>query len=537
MIAFAAVMFVSDIWIYKEFVRAESYFALGSRLMIEQGDWLMPHAPDELPLNKPPLTYWAIGISYKLFGVNYGSARLPSVLAALSVLAIVYALGVRLNGKRAGLLSVALLASSLLFLSFARLAMSDMLLTLCVTASLACFIFVLTDQGSPSKGFALLGYVALALGVLAKGPVAIALVAVPITLEMVFRRDRGDLKRLRLLPGLVLFALIAAPYFLIVYARAGSGPLRFFFFGENLQRFTGNIYGASGRPFWFELAAFFSDFAPWSTLIFVGLWFTWRGRAKGSKSPRLLCLWLGGAIVLFSLSSFKLDYYLLPAMPATALIIAPVFANTDELPRWVRGLVGALLILCAVTILIVASLSLKAAAVLSVLTTLRFLPLVVALVGLGVVVVFILGRKTWQATFVLAATIWLTFVTMQWVLLPAFVSYLPATRLAAGVPAGSSLYTSQAASDWANCLAFNLPPPHRVERMIGDAGNERLLATLQIDSESVAVIRESEYADLLVQDPRLRILAQAETFGHGGLSLNLIRDPKRERLLLIGHDR
>ena len=56
MIAFAAVLFLSDIWIYKEFVRAESYFALGSRLMIEQGDWLTPHAPDELPLNKPPLT-------------------------------------------------------------------------------------------------------------------------------------------------------------------------------------------------------------------------------------------------------------------------------------------------------------------------------------------------------------------------------------------------------------------------------------------------------------------------------------------------
>src|SRR5258708_2936716 len=256
MIAFAAVLFLSDIWIYKEFVRAESYFALGSRLMIEQGDWLMPHAPDELPLNKPPLTYWLIGISYKLFGVNYGSTRLPSVLAALLVLAIVYSLGVRLNGKRAGLVSVAMLASSFLFLSFARMAMSDMLLTFCITGSLACFIFTLSDQGSRPSSFVLLGYVALALGVLAKGPVAIALVAVPIGLEMAFRRNHADLKKLRLLPGLVLFVLIAAPYFLFVYARAGAAPLRFFFFGENLQRFTGYVYGASGRPVWFELAAF-----------------------------------------------------------------------------------------------------------------------------------------------------------------------------------------------------------------------------------------------------------------------------------------
>src|ERR1700730_11267939 len=104
LIAFTTVVFLSDIWIYKEFVRAESYFALGSRLMVEQGDWLTPHAPDELPLNKPPLTYWLIGLSYKLFGASYGSARLPSVLAALGVLAIVYLLGMWRYGNRSGLI-------------------------------------------------------------------------------------------------------------------------------------------------------------------------------------------------------------------------------------------------------------------------------------------------------------------------------------------------------------------------------------------------------------------------------------------------
>ena len=532
MIAFAAVLFLSDIWIYKEFVRAESYFALGSQLMVEQGDWLTPHAPDELPLNKPPLTYWLIGVSYKLFGANYGSARLPSVLAALLVLAIVYWLAVRLDGMRAGLVSVAILASSFLFLSLARLAISDMLLTLCVTASLACFIYALTDQGAQSKGLILLGYVALALGVLAKGPVAIALVAAPIGLALGFRRNRADVRKLRLLPGLALLVLIAAPYFLMVYARAGAGPLRFFFFGENLQRFTGRNYGASGRPVWFELAAFFSDFAPWSVLIFVAFWFNWRRRTN--SATRLLYLWLGCTIVLFSLSSFKLDYYLLPAMPASALIIAPVIANAEELPGFMRRLVKGFLIVCSVTILVVALLSLKAAAVLSIVTPLRFVPVVVALVGLGVVVV--VRQKIWQAAFVLAATIWLTFLTMQWALLPAFVGYLPATRLAAGVPAGSVLYTSQAASDWANGIAFNIPAPHKVERLIGDNGNERLLAVLKSDAKSVAVIQEREYVSLIVQDSGLKILAQAETFGHGGLSLNMIRDPRRERLLLIGRD-
>ena len=162
-------------------------------------------------------------------------------------------------------------------MSFARMAMSDMLLTLCVTTALACFIAALRGP-TPSRWrrFVLVGYVALALGVLAKGPVALALVAMPIGLDLALSRNREGLKRIRVFSGLVLFLLIAAPYFLFVYVRLGAEPLRFFFFGENLLRFTGQIYGQSGRPFWYELAAFFSDFAPWSML--RGLLKSRRGR-------------------------------------------------------------------------------------------------------------------------------------------------------------------------------------------------------------------------------------------------------------------
>ena len=533
---FAAVLFLSDIWIYKEFVRAESYFALGSRLMVEQGNWLTPHAPDELPLNKPPLTYCLVGVSYKLFGTSYGSARLPSGLAALLVLVIVYALSVRLEGKGAALIAVAMLASSFLFLSFARMAMSDMLLTFCVTASLACFIVTLTEHGYESKVLIWLGYVALGLGVLVKGPVAVALVAVPIGLEMAFRRNRADWEKLQLLPGLTLLMLITAPYFLLVYARQGAGPLRLFFLGENLQRFTGHVYGASGRPVWYELPAFFSDFAPWSILIFVALWFNWRRRANNPGALRLVHLWFVVTIVLFSVSRFKLDYYLLPAMPAAALLTAPVIVNAEELPHSARRLIGAILTLCSSMIVVVSWLSLKAAAALGVLTPIRFMPVVIAMIGFAVLIVYLVRRSTWQTTFVLAATIGATFLSMQCVLLSAFVRYLPSTRLAAAVPVGSPLYTSKAAGDWANSVAFNLPPPHKVERLIDDMDNERLRSALKNDSKSLALIRESEYASMLARDPGLRVMAQAETFWHGGLSLNMIRNPQRERLLLIDHD-
>jgi len=543
LIGFAAVLFLSDIWAYKEFVRAESYFALGARSMVERSEWLTPHAPDELQLNKPPLTYWLIGASYKAFGASYGTARLPSVLAAIAVLAIVYLLGAWLHGTRTGLISAAMLASSYLFLSFARMAMSDLLLTLCVTGAFACFVAALTQPTPVTRKLVFAGYVAMALGILTKGPVALALVGIPIGLEVLARRNRASLKHLRLLLGLVLFLLIAGPYFVLVYTRAGIEPLRFFFLGENLQRFTGQIYETGARPFWYELTAFFTDFAPWSPLLFLAVWFDWRQPDQDlskRSARRMLYLWLTFTVVMFSLASFKRDYYLLPAMPVAALIIGSLMARADRLSTVSRRVLAIFLVICALAVLTAASFSLQAASELSVHTSLRFVPVAIALAGLVAMIVCLTRRKTWQSSLVLMATIWATILSMQLILLPAFTRYLPATQLAAAVPEGRIVYISRAANDWANCIAFNLPAPHRVERISGDlndtkGNDEKLLAVLASNPKSVAIVWEHEYAGLVKNDMTLRILADVETYGHGGLSLNLIRHPARQRLLLIGH--
>ena len=527
-IACAAVFFLSDIWIYKEFVRAESYFALGARLMVDSNAWLAPHAPDEVPLNKPPLTYWLIGISYKLFGVNYGTSRLISVLAAIGVLAIVYALGVWLDGVRTGLTSAAILTSSYIFFSFARMAMSDMLLTLWVTAALACFAVALAERTERAGRLAMLGYVAVALGLLTKGPVALVLIAAPIMLDLALSRNRKDFTRLRILRGLILFCLIAVPYFLLVYTNLGTEPLRFFFFGENLRRFTGQLYGDSARPFWYSLTSFFVDFAPWSLLIVPAVWVDWRARQLDEakrRVSRILYLWLACTIALFSISSFKLDYYLLPAMPAAALIVGRLVGNAHKLPVATRRIVEAFIILSSLVIFSVASFSLGAARALAAETVVPFLPPALALVGLGTVVIYISRRKTWAAAMMLMATILATILSMQLTLVPAFVKYLPAARLAAKVPVDRVLYTSWAASGWANDFAFNLSTRDRVERLIEDSNNERLQTVLKNDPKAIAVVWEREYLQLAENNPDLRILAEAATFGRGGLTWKKISNP------------
>ena len=528
---FAAVLFLADIAVYKEFVRAESYFALGAKLMIERNEWLTPHAPDEFILNKPPVTYWLIGISYKMFGPGYGAARLPSVLAALAVLALVYAIGVWLRSPRAGLIAAAALVSSYLFFSFARMAMSDMLLTLWVMSALACFAAAVINPTDRSRWLPFPGFIFLAIGFLTKGPVALALVVLPLATELLWARDGEGLRRLRLPFGILLFLAIVTPYFVLVTFHSGTQPLRFFFVGENLQRFTGDIYGGSGRPFWYLLRAFFADFAPWSLLMLVAIPLDWR--SPEDRAKRLLYLFVISTILLFSLSRFKLDYYLLPAMPAAALITGLLLARSDQLSTVPCFLVKGLLVILAILILVVAVVSLRAATILAVATPLRFLPMVAAAITTCVTLWFVFRRSTSGAAITLAGGIGVTVLTVQLILEPAFAAYLPATRLATAISADRVVYTSRSASDWANCLAFNLPPPHHVTRAGNEAGMNQLQTILVQDPDAVVVLTDSEYTALIEHGTPLRIIARAETYGHGGLNLKLLKDARREALLLV----
>src|SRR5262249_47908212 len=166
---------------------------------------------------------------------------------------------------------------------------------------------------------------------------------------------------------------------------------------------------------------------------------------------------------------------------------------------------------------------------------LRWLPMVFAVIGIIFILLLLAYGKQYSAAMLLSALLAVTIVSMEATLLPAFGRHLSSSRLVETIPRDRKWYTSWRASDWANSIAFNLPPPHVVTRLIGDRENLQLLDALKTDHNSVAVIRETEYEDMVRSLPDLKILAETETFGHGGLSLNVIRQPRRERLLVVGH--
>jgi 4-amino-4-deoxy-L-arabinose transferase-like glycosyltransferase len=289
--------------------------------MVERGDWLVPHYRGEPFFDKPALTYWLIAASFAAFGFTLEAARLVPALAALAAILATVWLGELLLDRSRALLGGLVLTTTLAFLAFGRIVMSDMLLALWSTLAFGLGVLVF-GPGPPPWALPALGGV-LGLGFLTKGPVALLLPGVG--LALLAARDRRRLVSLPV-PGLVaaaaLFAACGLGWFGVLYLRLGSEPLEWFFLRENLARFAGDTYD-SGRAPWYYLGVYLAEGLPWSPLLCVVIVQAWRQRAEPRHAPlRLLLAWLALMAVPLSLSRGKIDYYLLPLYPAAALAIA-----------------------------------------------------------------------------------------------------------------------------------------------------------------------------------------------------------------------
>jgi len=327
--------------------RAEIYFMDGARGMVETGDWLVPRYQGEPFFDKPALTYWLMAAAFRAFGFSLGAGRLVSALAALASVAATAWLGRLLLGRRPALYGALALGTTLLVLSFGRVAMSDTLLTLWCTLAVAIGVTTTDERGATIARMAALG-VTLGLGFLTKGPVALVLAGLGLAL-LVLRGHEGRRPRLDgrgLAVGALAFAICGLGWFAAVAWRLGSGPLEYFFLRENLERFAGKTYDAERSPLYY-VWTYFAAGLPWSLLFPLAA-------VRGARRAGFLLLWMGLMAVPLSLSRGKIDYYLLPLLPAASLVIGSHLAS--EWDRTDREWARAALIAFAVIALVPAAL-------------------------------------------------------------------------------------------------------------------------------------------------------------------------------------
>ncbi|MGA9510035.1 MAG: glycosyltransferase family 39 protein [Candidatus Sulfotelmatobacter sp.] len=306
----------------------EPRYAQVAREMLERHDWVTPVLGGQPWLEKPPLYYWQAMLAYRIFGVSDWTARLPSAVdATLLVLAVYFFLRRFRSGSEVdGALIVASCAG---ITGYARAASMDMALAAAFAMGMLAW-WAWHETGK--KTYLALFFSFMALGTLAKGPVAPFLSCIVIAVyASAVREPRIALKTIWL-PGILLFCVIALPWYFAVQAR-NPQFFREFIVEHNLGRFSKNIYHHT-EPFWYYLPMTALALVPWITFVaaaFVRSVREWwiRGNATDALKDMpeyrfgiLLCCWLIVPVVFFSVSQSKLPGYVLPAIPAGALLLA-----------------------------------------------------------------------------------------------------------------------------------------------------------------------------------------------------------------------
>ena len=314
--------------------RAEIYFIDAARGMVESGDWLVPRYRGQPFFDKPALTYWLIALAFELGGFTLAAARVVPVVAAAGVVAVTALLGRRLFDEGTGLRAAVVQATTLLVMSFSRVAMSDMPLTFFSTLAVLLGVGIVRRPAPVDWRWALALGAVLGLGFLTKGPVALLLPGLGLLLLLHGLRWRVPFDGRGWVACVAAAVVLGLGWFVLVAARLGADPLRYFFLRENLERFAGGTYDAERSPLYY-LGAYLAVALPWSLLFAPAAW-------RLARGERFLLGWIALMLVPLSLSRGKIDYYLLPLTPACAVVIGRwlglAWERTDR--RWARGAVA-----------------------------------------------------------------------------------------------------------------------------------------------------------------------------------------------------
>ena len=307
----------------------EPRYASTARDMILNGNWIVPHFNGVPRINKPPLFYWTVAVSYKIFGVNEFGARFPSALAAAGTVLIAYVWGKRLGDSQKGFWSAFVLMSSPLFFVISRFCITDMLLTFFVCASLFLFFSEYTETNNGCKGGfetrpgrRLFLYFFLAMVFLVKGPVGILLFILVILCFLLWIRDFQYVRRLWYFPGFLLFLGIICVWGIPFWLSLGTKEIITLFTRETSGRFVSGY--AHPEPFYYYLQVFLIGYFPWS--LYVCAMFVYLVKKRNifsfeeKRQIYFFCSWLIVTVGFFSLSHSKLMTYILPVSPAIALL-------------------------------------------------------------------------------------------------------------------------------------------------------------------------------------------------------------------------
>ncbi len=324
----------------------EGMYAEIPREMVLLRDWLTPHFNFIRYLEKPPLLYWLTAVSYQFLGFSEFSSRLVTALAAVAGVGVTYGIGRDLWGRRGGLASGLILATSFGYFIFSRIIVTDMLFTALLAATFWAALHGLFDE-RPRRGIMLLAYIAMGLAILTKGLIGLVFPLLTVGSFVLLTRDWQLLRRLDLLRGGAVFLAITAPWHILVGLK-NSGFFWFYFVHEHFLRFVGQReLDYAPLPLYAFLIMVVIWAFPWSVFLPVALRRYWPSAVKSREDRGILLvlLWAASVIGFFALTPSRLEYYSMPAFPALALLVGRLW-GAEIAPRPGRALASGLSYSC-----------------------------------------------------------------------------------------------------------------------------------------------------------------------------------------------
>jgi len=319
----------------------EGRYAEIGRWMLQSGDWLVPRLNGIPFFHKPPLLHWLQAGAMALFGEHAWSARLvPGLSAGLMLLAL-YLSARTLVDETVARRAAVMLGTGTAFLIGGQYVNHDMLVASWIGIAIWCFALAFLHGERPHAGLARLGFIACALGVLAKGLIGLALPGLALLAWLLWTRQLRKVPYLPWFSGLALFALIALPWFVLAQ-RQYPALFDYLFGAQQFGRYTGKTFN-NPQPGWFYPVGLLLLLFPWAFWALAQI-----GRARRvapALDSRVLALcwcWLIAIVGFFSVPRSKLIGYVLPVMPALALLASLGWQRTMVHRRWARPVFAAL---------------------------------------------------------------------------------------------------------------------------------------------------------------------------------------------------
>jgi 4-amino-4-deoxy-L-arabinose transferase-like glycosyltransferase len=324
-----------------------------ARNMITSGDWVTPRLDGIIYLEKPPLIYWLIAFSFKVFGVHDWAARVPVALSAIALCWLTAAFGIWAFGKRAGFYAGLCMATCVGLWLFTRVLIPDVMLTATIALAMWALLRVLDEDEPHPRGWAYILAASLGTGLLLKSLIGVVF---PVAAGLIYRAFTRQLlvartwKRLHPFAGTLIILFIAIPWHVLATLRnppyfdftmrsvAGEyhGFLWFFFINEQLLRFLNLRYPRDYNTvprFYFWLLHFAWLF-PWSVYLPATFQLTYKPVDRAGKARLLALCWIGFILVFFTFSTTQ-EYYSMPCYPAMALLLGCAIASDG---KWIsRG--------------------------------------------------------------------------------------------------------------------------------------------------------------------------------------------------------